>query len=186
MAVSMASLPNYFHMSSAYAHVYGSWFTTSEVAAKYIVQCIEKMQLERIKTLKVRDRAVEHFVRHANSFLQRMTQSGPCASWYKTEQGRPVTWPGSWSCYERVLATPRWEDFEIGYEDEGDMFSFFGNGLTQKDGEVVAAVMNEISGREREASPESGVPRSILEKLKGVCSMPALAPNLEQQQQAHL
>lgn len=156
-------------------------------AAKYIVQCIERMQRERIRTLKVKDRAVEYFVRHANSFLQRVTQFGPCASWYKTEQGRPVTWPGSWSCYEKALATPRWEDFEIWYEDERDMFLYFGNGFTEKDGEVVAAVMDEISGKEREASPEGGVPRSVLEKLKGVYSVASLAIDLEQQQQqAHL
>ena len=174
-------------MSSAYAHVYGSWFATSEIAAKYIVQCVEKMQIEHIKTLKVKDRAVEHFVRHANSFLQRMAQSGPCASWYKTEYGRPATWPGSWECYEKALAVPRWEDFEIGYEDEGDLFSFLGNGFTERDGEVVVAVMEDILGKQGEGRPEGEVSRGVLEKVKGVYSVASLAPNLEQQQQqAHL
>ena len=60
---------------------------------------------------------------------------GPCVAWYKgNESDRPpALWPGARNQFIRVLETPRFEDFDIVYEDEDDMFAYFGNGWSLED-----------------------------------------------------
>ncbi|KAF7190066.1 putative sterigmatocystin biosynthesis monooxygenase stcW [Pseudocercospora fuligena] len=131
MAMTMEGMPNYFQIGSAYGVLYGSFFPPSEAMAKYIVQVISKVQLERISHLRPKTRAVEHFTRHADSFLERTVLSGPCVAWYKNRSGKPATWPGMRSHFLKALEIPRYEDYEIVYDDEEDMFEYLGNGFLE-------------------------------------------------------
>jgi hypothetical protein len=132
MALMLHSMPNYFNPASAFGPLpQGNFYQSSEAFAKYIVQVIEKMQRDRIVSVKPKDIAVEHFVRHARAWMKRTALTGPCVSWYKGNDGvsrSPSLWPGERSQFLRVLERVRWEDMEIVYEDQGDIFGFMGNG----------------------------------------------------------
>ncbi|KAF2772117.1 DUF699-domain-containing protein [Teratosphaeria nubilosa] len=142
MALMLKGMPNYFNPSSAYGPLpQGNYYQSSEAFAKYIVKAIEKMQLDCIVSVTPKDKAVDQFVRHANAFLKRTAVTGPCVSWYKGNDyaNAPALWPGARSQFLRVIDTPRFEDFDIVYEDEDDMFAFMANGWTlQDDGDEAA------------------------------------------------
>ena len=57
---------------------------------------------------------------------------------------------------------PRFEDFDITYEDEENMFSFFGNGFTSEHDSNHHADKTWYLGQ-----PKQPVGQSVLEKLKG-------------------
>ncbi|KAK0270871.1 hypothetical protein LTR35_013923 [Friedmanniomyces endolithicus] len=136
MAVCLKGMPNYFNPSSAYGPLpQGNYYQSSEAFTKYIVKTISKMQIDRIVSITPKDKAVDHFVRHANAFLKRTAVTGPCVAWYKGNENTapPAIWPGARSQFLRVMETPRFEDFDMVYEDEEDMFAYFGNGWTLED-----------------------------------------------------
>ncbi|KAF2159954.1 hypothetical protein M409DRAFT_70703 [Zasmidium cellare ATCC 36951] len=128
MAICSEHMPNYFNPGTAYSGLYRSFFQPGEGLSIYMAKVINKMQLERILSFVPKERAVNHFVRHADTFMQRWVQSGPCQAFYKSH-GRPRLWPGSYSQYMQILENPRFEDFDMVYEDEDDIFSYFGNGF---------------------------------------------------------
>lgn len=46
--------------------------------------------------------------------------------------GTPMIYPGSRVAFLRLLMQPRWEDFDIVYE-EGNVFAFLGNGFSTEE-----------------------------------------------------
>lgn len=60
------------------------------------------------------------------------------------------------------METPRFEDFDIVYEDPDDMFSFFGNGWTLQDDGDETADKTWFMG-----TPGKHVDQSIIDRLKG-------------------
>jgi len=99
MSLMAKGFPNYWTCTSAYAPTpHGNWYQSSEAFAKYIVQCIDKMQRERILSIVPKNKAVEHFTRHSNAWLKRTAVSGPCVAWFKGNDGvskPPSLWPGA-------------------------------------------------------------------------------------------
>lgn len=176
MAVCSESMPNYFNPGSAYSALYRNWFQVSEVLSKYMAQVINKMQLDRIVSFTVKERAVSHFVMHSDAFMQRLVQSGPCNAWYKTATGRPTLWPGSHSHYMQVLAKPRFEDFDLVYENEDDMFSYMGNGFA-----LHPEAFDEEDSTWYLGQPRKSVPQEDIEKLRGCYATPQWAPNLKEE-----
>lgn len=168
MSCMPAGHPNYWTLTSAYAPTpHGNWYQSSEAFAKYIVLCIDKMQRERLLSITPKDRAVEHFTRHANAWLKRTAVSGPCVAWFKGNDGKskpPSLWPGARCQFLQVMETPRWEDFEIRYEDEDDMFSYFGNGWSAD----VEGLGEEADRTWYMGRPEREVSQEEIEKLRGV------------------
>lgn len=139
MASMFAGMPNYFQPAGAFGPLpQGNYYQSSEAFAWYIVRTIDKMQHDRIRSIVPRPSAVDAFVRHANSWMKRTALTGPCVAWYKGNDGisrPPSLWPGDRSQFIKILAKPRFEDFEIQYDDPEDPFAFFGNGW---DGEAHA------------------------------------------------
>lgn len=132
MALMLKGMPNYFNPASAFGPLpQGNFYQSSEAYANFIVKAIEKMQVDRILSIKPKDIAVDHFVRHSNAWMKRTALTGPCVAWYKGNDGTskpPSLWPGERSQFLKILSTPRFEDFDIRYEEPEDMFSFFANG----------------------------------------------------------
>src|SRR5271163_2859254 len=85
----------------------------------------------------IKTKATEHFLRYAKT-LKLTAWTGPCSSWFKggMVDGTPAIYPGSRLHFLGLLEKPRYEDYDIDYEDEDNMFSFFGNGfhLCEQDG----------------------------------------------------
>lgn len=165
LAVMLQGMPNYFNPSSAFGPLpQGNFYQSTEAFGRYIVKCIAKMQIDRIISITPKDRAVEHFVRHSMAYLKRTAVMGPCVAWYKgNESDRPpALWPGARNQFIRVLETPRFEDFEIRYEDEEDMFGFLGNGWTVWDDAEAESDRTWYMGQ-----PGKEVDQATIERLKG-------------------
>lgn len=165
MAICLKGMPNYFNPSSAFGPLpQGNFYQSSEAFTKYIVKAIEKMQIDRILSITPKDRAVEQFVRHANAYLRRTAVTGPCVAWYKGNESDkpPALWPGARSQFLRVMETPRFEDFDIVYEDSDDMFAYFGNGWTLEDDGEPDTDKTWYMGR-----PKREVDPFVIDKLKG-------------------
>jgi cation diffusion facilitator CzcD-associated flavoprotein CzcO len=169
MAVMLRHMPNYFNPSSAYGPLpQGNYFQSSETFAKYIIKVLDKMQVERIVSVRPKDHAVNQWVRHANAYLKRTAVTGPCVAWYKGNDGvsrPPALWPGARLQFLKVMEFPRFEDFEIRYEDEDgeDMFGYLGNGWTldwDAGGEGVDRMWYH-------GKPERDVDKEILKRLAG-------------------
>ncbi|KAK4505183.1 hypothetical protein PRZ48_003146 [Zasmidium cellare] len=178
MAVCSENMPNYFNPGTAYSALYRNWFQNSEFLSKYMAKVINKIQLENVLTFTPKPRAVDHFVKHADTFMQRMVQAGPCSAWYKDNVGRPALWPGSHSHYMQILSNPRFEDFDFTYEDEEDMFSYFGNGFT-----LHPEGFEEDDSSWYMGQPGRVVPKEEMERLRGVYGRPQWAPNLREEKE---
>lgn len=165
MALALQGMPNYFNPSSAYGPLpQGNYYQSSEAFTKYIIAAISKMQMDRIVSITPKDEAVDHFVRHANSFLKRTTMTGSCVAWYKGNKydRPPALWPGARSQFLKVMETPRFEDYDIRYEDPEDMFAYFGNGWCEDvDGD------EEADKTWYMGQPGKDVGQEVLDRLKG-------------------
>lgn len=89
------------------------------------------MQKDRIKKIVPREEVARQFTDHADLFLKRTAWTDACSSWFK--QGRidgPVPiFPGSRLTFLDLLGTPRYEDYQITYKNDKNMFEFLGNGF---------------------------------------------------------
>lgn len=116
---------------------HGSVFTITEYVAKYIMQLITKAQVEGIKTIDVKQRAVDDFASHLEKFMPRTAWAGRCRSWFKrgTVDG-PVTGihPGSRVHWFHMMERPKFEDYKYEY-DTGNRFQYLGNGFSTREGE---------------------------------------------------
>lgn len=59
----------------------GVFLISVEVALKYVMQVIEKMQTEGIKSLSAKRQAVDDFQVHKDSLMSDMVWTGACRSW---------------------------------------------------------------------------------------------------------
>jgi hypothetical protein len=72
-----AEVPNYFVFIGAYGPLgHGSVIPMVEFYTNYILQVLEKVQVEDIKSLQVKKSAAEAFTRHADEYLKRTAWSG--------------------------------------------------------------------------------------------------------------
>lgn len=133
LSVAVPDVPNYFTFCGPYGPLaHGSFFPIIEKYTDYIIKVIQKMQVEGIRSLRPRRGPADQFLQHAAAFLQRTAWTDPCSSWFKgggDVNGTPTLYPGSRVSFLRLLRDPRFEDFDIEY-DESNMFAFLGNGFS--------------------------------------------------------
>jgi len=92
---------------------------------KYIFKCINKAQLENIKSITPKAEAAKQFRQHADLFLQRTSWTSPCPSWFKQGKtdGQAAIWPGSRVQYLELMSEVRWEDYDVKWREE-NRFAF--------------------------------------------------------------
>ena len=173
LSLGLAEVPNYFIFAGAYCpSAHGSFFPLVDGYCHYFNSVIEKMQVERIRSVRPRGDVTEKFVRHADSYLKRTAWTGPCSSWFKGGKvdGRPAIYPGSRLHFLRLIERVRWEDFEIRYdgeegEDGTEMWGWLGNGfhVCERDGSDITWYMGKP---EREV--DEGWLRDVMGGDKGV------------------
>ncbi|EXJ67384.1 uncharacterized protein A1O5_09397 [Cladophialophora psammophila CBS 110553] len=137
-SLMVPDFPNYFISLGPYSASNGSLLPPIEHGCRYMIQVIEKCQLEKIKYLSPKVEATHQFREYADLLLKRTVWSQPCRSWFKgnTIDGLPRNYPGSRAHFVE-LVVPRYEDFEIEYESV-NRFHFWGNGFT----------LHEVDGRD--------------------------------------
>jgi hypothetical protein len=76
-------------------------------------QMANKMRRQDIKSICIKDQAIEEFIRFTDVWMEDAVWSGQCRSWYKGGKvsGRVgALWPGSGLHFIEALENPRWED----------------------------------------------------------------------------
>lgn len=139
LSLAYAEVPNHFLFAGAYCPAaHGSFFPLVDAYCNYFLQAIEKMQVENIRSFRPKQAVTDAYIKHADSFLKRTAWTGPCSSWFKggKSDGKPAIYPGSRLHFLRLLERVRWEDYEIKYDEEGDMWNWLGNGfhVCERDG----------------------------------------------------
>lgn len=114
---------------------HGSILPIIEHSTKYILHMIHKCQTQGIKSVEVTQDAVDDFVEHTQTFLQRTAWSTHCRSWFKngTIDGPIVALhPGSRVHWFHMLEQPRYEDYTW-QRFRRNRFSYLGNGFSTKE-----------------------------------------------------
>ncbi|KAF2812378.1 FAD/NAD-P-binding domain-containing protein [Mytilinidion resinicola] len=135
LGVAAPYMPNYFTLYGPYGPVgQSSLLPTMEFLSRYIIQVINKMQLEDIKTITPKQNVIEQYGEHADLTMKRLVWDTPCRSWMKggTIDGKPMTFAGSRTQYFELVSTPRYEDYEITYHGK-NMWAWLGNGFSLRD-----------------------------------------------------
>lgn len=168
LSVALAGVPNYLVFAGAYCPAaHGSFFPLIQCYSDYALQVLEKMQTENIKSLRPKERVTKQFLRHADTFLKRTAWTGPCSSWFKggKKDGKPAIWPGSRLHFLRLLEKVRFEDYDIEYENEENMWGFLGNGFhkCERDGSDITWYL----GKPQKEVDEKKI-LNIMDGLKGI------------------
>ncbi|KAL5041857.1 hypothetical protein BDW71DRAFT_157954 [Aspergillus fruticulosus] len=127
-------MPNYFVFGGPNAPIgHGSNPLIMAWSADYMLDWVEKIAREDIKSVVVKDSIVDDFNRYAAENLKRCVWSKGCTAWYSKEngpgKGNAVTalYPGSALHYKEYIKTIRGEHFDIRY-NTSNPFRFLGNG----------------------------------------------------------
>ncbi|KIM80335.1 hypothetical protein PILCRDRAFT_530429 [Piloderma croceum F 1598] len=126
-----------------------------EAGVNYAVTCAQKMQRERIKSISVKKEAVDDFTRYSDNYFPTTNFLAGCNAWYR-RGGRVVgIYPGSVLHAKKALEYPRWEDYEITYQN--GRFGNFGNGWTvaERDGGETAEYVRDVDLPEVPGEQES-------------------------------
>ncbi|RKK76770.1 putative sterigmatocystin biosynthesis monooxygenase stcW [Fusarium oxysporum] len=144
MSVALAQFPNYFHGSTGayWPSANGSLIGPMDAVANYVVQVIQKLQMEHnIISVVPKQEAMDDFVEHAQTWLKGCAWSWDCPAWYKAHSGPlkgrvNVIWPGITLQFVRALSKVRWEDYDITYAASGkksaNRFLYLGDGLVKE------------------------------------------------------
>ncbi|KAI9726035.1 MAG: hypothetical protein M1828_002043 [Chrysothrix sp. TS-e1954] len=170
LCIGVPGFPNYWSYCGPFGPLaHGSFMPLIEQWTRYIFSAIEKMQIENIRSVTPQERAAQEFRQHADLFLQRTAWTSPCRSWFKQgkEDGQVTIWPGSRLHFLHMMESPRWEDYDIDYFNNGNRFSFMGNGFhtRESDGRDVTYYLGSLSEEGRDRQPDWD--DSLFPKLAG-------------------
>ncbi|GAA6008727.1 flavin-containing monooxygenase [Rhodotorula paludigena] len=127
--------PNFFVINGPNSSLgSGSLLLLFEKEVDYIAKCIDKMCREEIRTMSVKQEAVNDWMEYTHTYFQRTVFATKCRSWYKRglEEGAVVAlWPGSALHAVEALEHPRYEDFDYTLASPSkNRFGWAGNGWT--------------------------------------------------------
>jgi cation diffusion facilitator CzcD-associated flavoprotein CzcO len=134
-SIAAPNYPNYFVVNGPT----GNWgqgcaLPSHEVQIEYVLQCAKKMQEDHIRSMVPRQKPTTQINAHLDAWhAEYSVWSEACRSWYKQnrEEGRVFIWPGSMLHHLKTLRTPRFEHYDIEYQEEGNCWAFLGNGRTE-------------------------------------------------------
>ncbi|KAL4914978.1 hypothetical protein BDW62DRAFT_133987 [Aspergillus aurantiobrunneus] len=129
-----AGMPNYFIFSGPNSPIgHGSVPALLGWSADYMLDWVEKIAKEDIKSVAVKDSVVSDFNRYAAENLKRCVWSKGCTAWYSKKNGpgesNTVTamYPGSALHYKAFIKTIRGEHFDIRH-NTSNSFRYLANG----------------------------------------------------------
>lgn len=114
---------------------HGSVLPIIEHAAKYMIRMMHKCQVERVKSVVVKEDAAIEFTAHTDEFMKRTAWSSHCRSWFKNGliDGPVVAMHGgSRIHWFHMLDKPRFEDF-IWKSVDRNRFGYLGNGFSTRE-----------------------------------------------------
>jgi hypothetical protein len=137
MSLATPNFPNYFVVGGPNSATGGgSLLIIFESVISYIVQCIQKLQREKILSMEVSPPALKAWNNYCDAYFPGTVHVSNCRSWYKggKEDGRVVgLWPGSSNHANRALKYPRWEDWVYTRKDDDGLLGWLADGWTEAD-----------------------------------------------------
>ncbi|KAH3907715.1 hypothetical protein HBI56_181230 [Parastagonospora nodorum] len=134
LGLAAGGFPNYFMFLGPNSPIgNGPVLIGIEAQADYFMKFIQKFREENIKYFQPKVEAIRELTAHKDAWMSRSVWDRDCRSWYKNAPGKVTAlWPGSVPHYLELLERPRFEDYDRGYEIEGNRWSFVGNGFSQR------------------------------------------------------
>jgi hypothetical protein len=123
-------MPNFFtFMGPAYPVHNGSIMGPLTFNGDYIIDVMQKMQYDHIKSLSPRVDVTAKFNAHVQEWVKRTVWTQSCRSWFKNNETGRITalWPGTALHYNAAILRPRYEDYDIEYLHENP-WAILGNG----------------------------------------------------------
>lgn len=96
--VAAKHMPNYFTHYGPYGPLgQQSALVMMEYFSRYVIQVVQKMQVEDIKSMTPKAKIIDDYGDHADLWMKRTVWDGPCAVWWKggSSDGKPTIFPGT-------------------------------------------------------------------------------------------
>ena len=125
-------MPNFYtFMGPAYPVHNGSIMGPLTTNGDYIVNVLNKMQRDHIKSLTPNSDVTDKYNEHVQQWIKRTVWTQNCRSWFKNNETNRVTalWPGTGLHYTEAIIQPRYEDYDIDYLHDNP-WAILGNGYT--------------------------------------------------------
>ncbi|KAM3417956.1 hypothetical protein BST61_g6168 [Cercospora zeina] len=135
LGVAAPRMPNYMTVYGPYGPLgQGSAMPMIDVFIKYILQMIEHIQLEDVKSVTPKQTVIDQYAEHADLFNDRTVWNAPCRSWFKGNkiEGRIMLHPGTRNQYMLLMHKCRLQDYDIEYRSP-NMWNWLGNGYSTRD-----------------------------------------------------
>ncbi|EXJ87185.1 hypothetical protein A1O3_04144 [Capronia epimyces CBS 606.96] len=135
LGVAAPQMPNYFTFYGPYSPIgQGSILAMMDVFTHWMLQMIDKMQTEDIKSFVPKQDVIDEYGEHTKLLIQRFVWDAPCRSWMKSGsiESPPSSYAGTRTQAMEILEKPRFEDFEIKYKNR-NRWQFLGNGFSLRD-----------------------------------------------------
>lgn len=136
LSIGVPGFENFYNYCGPYGPLgHGSFMPLIEAWTRYFFDMLRKAQVENIKSYAPKMHVSRQFRQHADHFLKRTAWTSPCRSWFKqgTVDGQVVIYPGSRLHHLELMSKPRYEDYDIEYRDDKNMFAFLGNGFDMRE-----------------------------------------------------
>lgn len=133
--MTVPDMPNFFmYIGPTWPVENGSVAGPLQEVVTYSIKFIKKMQKEHIKSFVPKQDVTDQFNEHAQEWYKHTVWKDSCRSWYKNnDTGRiNAVYPGSSLHYIRAIQDPRYEDYEIKYQNSRNMWAYLGMGLTRE------------------------------------------------------
>jgi cation diffusion facilitator CzcD-associated flavoprotein CzcO len=133
LGITVPDMPNFFmFMGPSWPVHNGSIMGPLIATGDYVIEAINKIQRDCLKSLSPCASATKAFNDHVQAFAKKTVWVQECRSWFKNGEGRVTAlWPGSALHFMEAVKWPRWEDYEIessfGNENK---WKILGNGFT--------------------------------------------------------
>lgn len=113
-SIMIPGLPNFFMLSGPHCP-YGNFsaITQTEIEVDYIMKCIDLLRTGRLRRVTPTDQATDRFNAWVREAAKQTIWVSGCKSWYLSEQGLPMNWPGTPGDFRAALKTPALEDFDM-------------------------------------------------------------------------
>lgn len=98
LGVAAPQMPNYFTFYGPYGPLgQGSAIPMIELFASYIIQMLQHIQTENVKSVTPLQQVIDDYAQHADLFNMRTVWNAPCRSWFKGGKidGRIMLHPGT-------------------------------------------------------------------------------------------
>ncbi|QSZ36642.1 hypothetical protein DSL72_006523 [Monilinia vaccinii-corymbosi] len=149
LGLAVPDIPNFLtFMGPTWPIQNGSVIGSLGGVANYAIKFIKKIQNEFIKSIAPKQDVTDLFNSHTQEFMKKSVWSSDCRTWYKNnETGRVnAIFPGGSLHYLEVIENPRYEDYNITYQNKHNPWAYLGLGFTIRDrteGADIAPYINE-------------------------------------------